>query len=85
LSPLHLRSVVQNPQMGAALSVIGEVRSQAETLISEINREVYRLYEAIPAKEALDGTWFPLLRGPLDLAERVEIFTTNYDRSSNTP
>jgi hypothetical protein len=64
-SPEHLRSVIAHPQMGRALQVLGEVRGQSETLISEINREVYRLYEALPAEEQLKQTWFPLLRGLL--------------------
>lgn len=80
LRPEQIGKVVQKAQMGGALQVIDDVSEQADALMSQINRQVYDLYHALPAAEQVERTWFPLLRGLLKRDERVEVFTTNYDR-----
>lgn len=61
-------------------AVCKALRPQLETLIWEINAQVYDYYSPAPTEEQLQSNWIRLLR-PLLTSETMEVnvFTTNYD------
>jgi len=80
---------LQNNRLGASLGVtiepkqLFEHRPRAErgldALISDINTRVYDLYAREPLEQELEANWLPLLRSVTAVADKLEVFTTNYD------
>ena len=52
---------------------------QLDGLVRQINELVHRAYVARPSKDELGTTWIPLLRQLDSSANRMDVFTTNYD------
>ena len=60
---------------------MSDLTTKANSLIHNINREVYNQYGSKPDREALRTNWEPLLEifSPTEF-DTLDIFTTNYDR-----
>lgn len=59
--------------------IIASIKPKIDTLISDINRQVYDLYSYDPSPKELEKNWTSLLTKSWSRFGSVDIFTTNYD------
>lgn len=61
------------------LEAARQLSAETERVWSEVNAQVYRLYQFPPSTKGLNQTWLPLMKLLSTSGRRVEFFTTNYD------
>jgi NAD-dependent SIR2 family protein deacetylase len=66
------------------LGVLTNVAQRGEALQSQINQLVYSLYRKLPDENNLADNWLQLLPALRSRTDRLEVFTTNYDRVIET-
>ena len=62
------------------LGELSRLENQVALLVSQINRQVYELYAALPSEPQKVWNWVNLLTELVQVDPVLEIFTTNYDR-----
>lgn len=76
-----INSIVNIDVSGSVIfNSLNKISNAAIQLQNSINSEVYNNYSREAPLNSLQKTWLPLINGISKRADRIDIFTTNYDQ-----